>query len=76
MGTVDPPPLTVLQPGEGAVGDLGTLDEAGIEHTEKDLEAALHQLERTGRLRRPRQDQWRSDLPLPGYFAPPRIRNE
>jgi hypothetical protein len=52
------------------------LGAAGIEHTEKDLEAALHQLERSGRLWRPRQDQWRSDSPLPGYFVPPRIRNE
>ena len=52
------------------------LDQAVIEHTEKGLEAALHQLERIGRLRRPRQDQWRSDSPLPGYFVPPRIRNE
>jgi hypothetical protein len=47
-----------------------------VEHTEKDLEAALQQLERIGRLLRPNQDQWRSDSPLPVYFVPPRIRNE
>jgi hypothetical protein len=40
------------------------------------LQGELHQLERIGRLRRPGQDQWRSDSPLPEYFVPPRIRNE
>jgi hypothetical protein len=52
------------------------LDEAGIEFTSDRLAAALQQLERIGRLGRPRQDHWRSDLPLPGWYIEPRIHNE
>jgi hypothetical protein len=37
------------------------------------LAVALHQLESIVRLKRPRQDQWNTDLPLPGYWIPPRI---
>jgi hypothetical protein len=37
------------------------------------LYAAMLQLERIARLNRPRQDHWRSDLPLPGVYVEPRI---
>jgi hypothetical protein len=52
------------------------LDEAGIEFTSDRLTAALQQLERIGQLGRPRQDHWRADLPLPGWYIEPRIHNE
>jgi hypothetical protein len=46
------------------------LDEDGISYSYDELAAALRQLERISRLRRPHQDQWRTDLPLPGYREP------
>jgi hypothetical protein len=52
------------------------LEDAGIEFTSDRLTAALEQLERIGRLGRPRQDHWRSDPPLPGWYIEPRIHNE
>jgi hypothetical protein len=52
------------------------LDEAGIEFTSDRPTAALQQLERIGQLGRPRQDHWRADLPLPGWYIEPRIHNE
>ncbi len=42
------------------------LDEDKISYTDGVLSAALYQLERFGRLKRPRADHWRSDLSLPG----------
>jgi hypothetical protein len=36
----------------------GWLDEAGIEYDERSF---------IGRVRRPRQDHWNEDAPLPGY---------
>jgi hypothetical protein len=52
------------------------LDEDKISHTDGTLSAAMLQLERIGRLNRPRQDHWRSDLPLPGVYVDPRVYPE
>jgi hypothetical protein len=52
------------------------LDEGGIAYDERTLDMALGQLEGVGRLKRPRQDHWREDLPLPGYWVPPRVHVE
>jgi hypothetical protein len=49
------------------------LDEDGVSYTPGRLSAAVYQLERIGRLDRPRQDHWRSDLPLSGVYVEPRI---
>jgi hypothetical protein len=49
------------------------LDEDGVSYTDGRLSAAMYQLERIGRLNRPRQDHWRSDLPLSGVYVEPRI---
>jgi hypothetical protein len=54
------------------------LDEDGVSWAH-DPRSALDDLESIGRLRRPRQDQWRrrrSDLPLPGIYVEPRTHNE
>jgi hypothetical protein len=45
----------------------------GIEHDVRAFVMALRQLEELGRVRRPRQDHWRDDLPLPGTWVPPRV---
>jgi hypothetical protein len=34
---------------------------------------ALRQLEEIGRVRRPRQDHWNENAPLPGIWIPPRV---
>jgi hypothetical protein len=52
------------------------LSEAGIEFTSDRLAAAPQQLERIGRLGRPRQDRWRADVALPGWYVEPRIYAE
>jgi hypothetical protein len=49
------------------------VDAAGIEHDDRSFVMAVHQLEELGRVRRPRQDHWRDDLPLPGTWIPPRV---
>jgi hypothetical protein len=49
------------------------LDEDGVSYTPGRLSAAMLQLERIGRLNRPRQDHWRPDLPLPGVYVDPRV---
>jgi hypothetical protein len=54
----------------------GWLAEGGISCTAEELDKAMQQLEFSGRIRRPRQDQWRSDLPLPGQYVEPRPFNE
>jgi hypothetical protein len=51
----------------------GWLDHAGIGYDERPFVMALRQLEEIGRVRRPRQDHWRDDLPLPGTWVPPRV---
>jgi hypothetical protein len=51
------------------------LDEDQVSWNSDDLATALDQLERIGRLRHPRADQWRSDSPLPGIYLEPRIFN-
>jgi hypothetical protein len=48
----------------------GWLDETGIAYDERTFTMALRQLEELGRVRRPRQDHWRDDLPLPGVWVP------
>jgi GAF domain-containing protein len=52
------------------------LDEDLISCSPEDLDAAIQHLEWIGRLKRPRQDQWDEDRPLPGIYVPPRIHNE
>ena len=52
------------------------LDEAGIVCDSPSLARAIGQLESAGRLKRPRQDHLRDDLPLPAYWVPPKIYNE
>jgi hypothetical protein len=49
------------------------LDQDQVSYTPESLSAALHHLDRIGRIKRPRQDQWRSDVPLPGLYVEPRI---
>jgi hypothetical protein len=51
----------------------GWLDEAGIEYDDRPFVMALRQLEEIGRLRRPRQDHWNEDRPLPGTWIPARV---
>jgi hypothetical protein len=51
------------------------LDQDGVDYTAESLSAGLHHLERQGRFRRPRQDQW-GEWPLPGIYAEPRIHVE
>ena len=43
------------------------LTDAGIEWDEHSLVLPLGQLESLGRVKRPWQDRWREDLPLPGW---------
>jgi hypothetical protein len=50
----------------------GWLGETGIAY-ERTFTMALRQLEELGRVRRPRKDYWRDDLPLPGTWVPPRV---
>jgi hypothetical protein len=50
------------------------LDEAGITYDEKSFNMALRQLEQLGRVKRPRQDHWNENAPLPGVYVPPRVR--
>jgi hypothetical protein len=52
------------------------LDEDQVQYELHSLVVAVCHLESIGRLKRPRQDQWRDDVPLPGYWVPPRIFNE
>jgi hypothetical protein len=52
------------------------LDEDQVQYDAHSLAVAVRHLESIGRLKRPRQDQWRDDVPLPGYWVPPRIFNE
>jgi hypothetical protein len=54
----------------------GWLDEDGVSCTSGRLAATVYQLERIGRLKRPRADHWRSDLPLPGVYVDPRVYPE
>ena len=49
------------------------LDEDRVSYDSHSLAVALDQLEQIGRLKRPREDQWRSDGPLPGLYVEPRI---
>ena len=52
------------------------LEEDQVSYTPEGLAAVIGYLEWIGRIKRPRQDQWRSDLPLPGIYVPPRIYPE
>jgi hypothetical protein len=52
------------------------LDEDKVDWNPDDLATALDHLDRIGRLRRPRADQWRSDSTLAGIYFPPRIFKE
>jgi hypothetical protein len=52
------------------------LDAAGVAWTPDDLASAIEMLERIGRIKRPRADQFRFDAPLPGQYVDPRIYNE
>jgi hypothetical protein len=52
------------------------LDEDQVQYDAKSFDAAIQHLEWAGRIKRPRQDQWNPDLPLPGDYVPPRIYNE
>jgi hypothetical protein len=52
------------------------LDEDKVDWSPDDLATALDHLERIGRLRRPRADQWRSDSTFAAIYVPPRIFNE
>jgi hypothetical protein len=54
----------------------GWLDEDEVDWNPDDLATALDHLERIGRLRRPRADQWGSDSTLAAIYVPPRIFNE
>jgi hypothetical protein len=54
----------------------GWLTGAGIAWDEHSLVLALGQLESMGRVKRPRQDHWREDLPLPGWWVPARVFTE
>jgi hypothetical protein len=54
----------------------GWLDEDKVDWNRDDLATALDHLERIGRLRRPRADQWGSDSTLAAIYVPPRIFNE
>jgi hypothetical protein len=49
------------------------LNEDGVSYAPKDLGEALYELERIGRLRTPRADHWREDLPLPLTYVPPKV---
>jgi hypothetical protein len=49
------------------------LDHAGIEYDDRPFVMALRQLEEIGRVRRPRQDHWIENAPLPGFWVPPRV---
>jgi hypothetical protein len=44
------------------------LDEDLISCSPEDLDAAIQHLEWIGRLKRPRQDHWDEDRPLPGIY--------
>jgi hypothetical protein len=44
--------------------------------TPASFDMALDQLESIGRVKRPRQDHWNEDLPLPGGWVPARIHSE
>ena len=52
------------------------LDEAGMQYTAEVLDRALQQGEFSARLRRPRQDHWNADLPLPMTYVEPRPYEE
>jgi hypothetical protein len=52
------------------------LDEDKVDWNPDDLATALDHLERIGRLRRPRADQWSSDSALATIYIPTRIFNE
>jgi DNA-binding HxlR family transcriptional regulator len=52
------------------------LDQDQVNYTPESLSAALHHLERIGRIKRPRQDQWSVESPLPGTYVEPRIHAE
>jgi hypothetical protein len=52
------------------------LTEDSISFDLQSLAAALAQLEHIGRLKRPRQDQWNSSLPLPGFYMEPGVHSE
>jgi hypothetical protein len=49
------------------------LGPAGIAYDDRPFVMALRQLEEIGRLRRPRQDHWNEDRPLPGTWIPARV---
>ena len=52
------------------------LDQDHVEYDERTLPLALGQLEFAAHLKRPRQDHWRNDMPLPGYWGGPKIFTE
>jgi hypothetical protein len=52
------------------------LDEDKVDWNPDDLATALDHLERIGRLRRPRADQWRSGSTLAAIYVSPRIFQE
>jgi hypothetical protein len=52
------------------------LSEDGVQYAADELDRAVQFLEWGGRLRRPRQDQWREGSPLPMTYVPPRPYQE
>jgi hypothetical protein len=52
------------------------LDEDQVNYDPERFGRALSHLESIGRIKRPRQDQWSAEWPLPGTYVEPRVHVE